>query len=667
MHAVGRILRRGLVPAMLAAAAAARAHEAPAPPANPYAQLTLEELLALDVTSVSRRPERLLDAASAVAVITPEDIRRSGHTSLPELLRLAPGLSVARINSSIWSVTSRGFAGEHANMLLVMVDGRSVYSPLFSGVFWDEQDIFLPDVERVEVVRGPGGTMWGANAVNGVINVISRSAKETQGNLVQAIGGTEEWGGAARFGGVLGENAWYRVYGQYRGYDNSVDPGGAGFHDAWHHARGGLRADWEATPQDTLTLNAEYGAGRAGEYAYLPTLTPPSTPAVETARDLASGFLLARWVHDTPDGLDWTAQLYYDRAGRDSAGFGAVVNTVDLSLEGRFQPLEGHDVVFGLGYRTIQDAIDSTFLIQADPERRRTGVASAFLQDTLSIVPDRLRLIAGAKAEHNDYSGFEIQPSGRLLWTPDDRQTAWAAVSRAVRTPNRYESDFTMNYAVAPGAPPTVLRTQPNEDLDAVDLLAVEAGYRARLLDDLFFDLALFHCQYEDLIISQASPPFLEPAPPPPHLVVPSTYRNAMHGTSFGGELAATWHPADGWRVVASYSHLHMRLRSEPPGENAEGLAGDSPAHQFQIRAGTDLPHGLAADAAAYFVDDLRGQGVDAYVRLDVRLAWKPVEGLEVSLVGRNLLEARHPEFVSYTMPAAEIQRSVYAAVTWQF
>jgi iron complex outermembrane receptor protein len=660
----------GLVLALLLPLAGRAQDAAPPPPepANPYLKLSLEELMAVDITSVARKPGKILDAAAAITVITPEDIATSGLTSLPELMRLAPGVEVARINSSTWSVTSRGFPGEHANKLLVLIDGRTVYSPIFSGVYWDSQDVALYDVDRIEVIRGPGGTLWGANAVNGVINVMTRSARETQGGLVQLTGGTEEWGTSARYGGTLGENAWYRVYAKATEYDASVRPGGSESHDGWYHAQGGIRTDWQPTGRDTLTLIAEYGAGGAKQEIYTPTLTPPSTPAVEARRGIGGGFALARWNHETDVSSSWSLQLYFDRAVRDSAqDMPFTVDTVDIDFQHRLKLLDVHDVVWGLGYRSIWDRVDSTFLITMTPEQKWTDMASAFVQDEITLVPERLRLIVGSKFEYNDYTGFEIQPSGRLAWTPDDRQTVWAAVSRAVRTPNRFESDVRMNYAVVPGVPPMVLANLGNRDLESAKLLACELGYRVEPTRRLFVDAAGFYNIYSDLVVGSAATPFMEMAPPPPHLVLPSVFENDMRGTSFGGELAVNWQPLDAWRLASSYSHLHMNLHSSAPGNAGESTRGQSPVNQFTLRSILSLPGNTEADAALYYVDPLRTLDVDRYVRLDVRFAWRPAERLELSVVGQNLLDGRHTEYISYTMPESRIERSYYAAVQWRF
>jgi iron complex outermembrane receptor protein len=658
----------GLVLALLFPLAGRAQDAVPAPPANPYLKLSLEDLMAADVTSVGRKPGKILDAAAAVTVITPDDIASSGLMSLPELLRMAPGVEVAQINSSTWSVTCRGFPGEHANKLLVLIDGRTVYSPLFSGVYWDSQDVLLADLDRIEVIRGPGGTLWGANAVNGVINVMTRSARETQGGLTELVAGSEAWGGAVRYGGTIGDDAWYRVYAKAVDYDASVRPGGGAAHDAWYHAQGGLRTDWQATAADTFTCIAEYGAGGARQELYVPTLTPPSTPSIEGRRGIGGAFAIARWAHGTEESDSWTLQLTCDRSWRDSAqDISFTVDTVDLDFQSRLRLMESHDLVWGVGYRSIWDRVDNTFVITLDPDHRRTDLVSAFVQDEITLCPERLRLILGSKFEYNDYTGFEIQPSGRLSWTPDDDQTVWAAVSRAVRTPNRFENDVRMNYAAFPGAPPAVMSIFGSRDLESVKLLAYELGYRVEPSRRLFVDAAGFYNVYSDIPVGVATAPFFEPVPAPPHLVLPSVYGNEMRGTSFGGELAVNWQPLDAWRLSSSCSHLHMRLHSDAPGNTGESVRGDSPVNRFNLRSILSLPGDTEIDAALFYVDPLRGQGVDRYVRLDVRFAWRPAERLELSVVGQNLLDSRHTEYISYTTPEARIERGVYAAVQWRF
>ncbi len=636
-------------------------------------ELSLEELMEVEVTSVSRKKQMLSEAAAAVYVISQEDIRRSGATSIPEVLRLVPGLQVARINSNKWAVTSRGFNGLFANKLLVLIDGRSVYTPLFAGVRWDAQDTLLEDVERIEVIRGPGGTLWGANAVNGVINIITKSAKRTQGALVSGGGGDQERGfGAVRYGGALGRGAYMRLYARYFDRDDFEDALGGDAGDRWKMYRGGFRMDWDVSGRDALTLQGDVYDGEAGQSISLPSLSPPSVVAVEEDFDTSGGNVLTRWGWTFSDSSDLALQLYYDHTRRTDLNLVERRDTYDVDFQHRFPLPGGQEVVWGLGYRYTRDRTEGTFAVSFDPGRRSDELWSAFVQDEMHFLDDRLRIILGSKFEENDYAGFEAQPNARVLWKPARDHTLWAAVSRAVRTPSRSDTDIRINFDIfaVPGAPPTLLSIF-GSDIESEDLLAYEIGYRGEPSERLSVDMAAFFNIYKHLVTREPGVPFVETDPPPAHMVQPFTFDNKMDGETFGAEAALKLRVTEAWRLIAGYSWLKMDLSLDGSSGDTVSLSaeGSSPRHQFNVRSHLDLPRKVEFDAALYYVDDLPAQGVPDYTRVDARLGWRPTDGLELSLALQNIFDKRHPEFVSVVsgLSSCEAPRSVYGKITWEF
>jgi iron complex outermembrane recepter protein len=654
------------------------AGQPPSQPEHPVdlTELSIEELMKVEVTSVSRRAEPISAAAAAVFVITQEDIRRSGATSIPEALRMVPGLQVARIDANKWAITARGFNGRFANKLLVLVDGRSVYTPLFSGVFWDVQDLLLEDVDRIEVIRGPGATLWGANAVNGVINVLTRSARETAGGLVAAGGGSEERGFLGlRYGGSLGTSTDYRVYAKTfdRGSGERLT-GGAGADD-WSMSRGGFRLD-SRLPGGGLTLQGDLYDGEIGETLTLQSLRSPVPRTVDTAMQVGGGHLLGRWQRTTSKTSELVLQLYYDRTERTAELVEEDRDTFDVELQHGFAPSARHRVVWGLGYRRTGDDLRGTELLVFAPARRTDELASAFFQDEVTLRPDRLWLILGSKLEHNDYSGFELQPNLRTVWIPRPRHTLWGAVSRAVRTPSRAEHDLRLSSqvvgpgALSPGSPPAVVTALGDPEYGSEELLAWELGYRAGLAPGLFVDVTTFYNAYDRLRATRMGEPFLEVAPAPPHLVVPVYPTNELDGETWGAELAADWRAAGNWRLSAAYTYLRVQLHARPGIDPLSLISeGDSPRHQLALRSSLDLPRGLELDLTARHVDELPSLGVDSSVTLDLRLGWRPVSRLELSLVGQSLLEESQVEFAPEVIPThpTGVERGLYGKLVWRF
>ena len=629
-------------------------------------QLSLEELMNVEVTSVSRRAEKLGEAAAAVSVIRGDELRRSGAMEIPEALRLVPGMDVARVDSHNWAVSARGFNDVFANKLLVLMDGRSVYTLLFSGVYWDVQDTMLEDLDRVEVIRGPGATLWGANAVNGVINIITRPAGETQGLLLAGGAGSEERGFAAvRYGGQLGEHAYYRIYGKYFNRDEQVLPDGSDSHDDWSMERGGFRVDWDPTAENHLTLQGDLYGGRLHEAYFLPATNAPAFAETNRARvDVDGANLLGRWSHVFSARSDVKLQLYYDRTTREAPVLNEERNTFDIDAQHHFALGERQDIVWGAGYRVSADRLGNSYTISFLPDRRNIQLFSLFGQDQITLIRERLEMTVGSKLEHNDFTGFEYQPSGRLSWTPTDRQTVWASVSRAVRTPSQAEDDIRLRQLS--GIPGVQALVQGDRAFESEELVAYELGCRWRPWDRVSLDLAVFYNDYEHLRS-------LEPTGPPSGFPLTQTLTaaNKLHGETYGIEFGPRWQVTDSWRLQAAYTFFQMELHRDPGSGDttSERAEGRVPHHQFSLRSSVDLPHNIEIDLALRYVDGLPDFSIPSYLVADVRLAWWPFKDLELAIVGQNLLDGRHAEFQPLQVQSekTEVQHSVYGKVTWRF
>jgi iron complex outermembrane receptor protein len=627
--------------------------------------------MAIPVTTVSRTPQPFSQSAAAISVITHDDIRRSGATSIPEALRLVPGLEVARVDSHQWAISSRGFNDVFANKLLVMIDGRSVYTPLFSGVFWDAQDTLMEDIDRIEVIRGPGASLWGANAVNGVINIITKSAKDTQGFLVSAGGGTEERGfGSFRYGGKINDETFFRIYGKYFDRDSSAMLGGDDAHDAWQMGRGGFRLDWQPGDPNLVTLQGEvYG----GELDQLLRRVEPVAPynffLDEDTFAISGGNVLGRWTHTISENSNFSLQSYYDRTYRDTAIFREDRDTYDIDFQHRFPIGERQNIIWGAGYRNTGDDVRNSFDISLDPESRRLQLFSAFVQDEIPLVESNLVFTIGSKFEHNDFTGFEVQPSARLLWTPHEKHTLWASVSRAVRTPSRAEADVRLNVQPGP-APGSLVSLIGDDSFDSEELIAYELGYRVQPTKRLSFDLALFYNDYQNIRGLHTGSPFMENSPTP-HVVIPMFAANNLKGETYGSELSANWQMLDNWRWTANYTFLQQAIHTKgaPDHTTEREIEGSSPHHQFSLLSRIDLPFHLQFDADVRYVDALPAQGVDSYVTMDARIGWQATTNLEFSIVGQNLLDNRHLEFkpTLIATETTEVERGVYGKVTWRF
>jgi iron complex outermembrane receptor protein len=604
--------------------------------------LTFEELLNLEITTVSKRAARLSDAPSSVRVITSEDIRRSGASSLPEALRLASNLQVAQVDSRQWAVSARGFNSTLANKLLVLIDGRSVYTPLFSGVFWDAQNVMLEDVDRIEVISGPGAALWGANAVNGVINVISKSARDTQGALVSGGGGSILNGfGSARYGDKIGEHLYFRLYGMGFDRDSTRLPSGREATNQWHLGRGGFRADWLPPHGEIVTVQGDVYSGAIAQ----------------AGRDdvtINGQNLLARWTHPLSSESDFTLQGYWDRTWRNIPGMvNEDLNTFDLDFQHRLPIGARNKFMWGASYRLMVDDVGNSAAIAFEPARRDLQLFGAFLQDEITLVEDRLFLTLGTKFEHNEYSGFELQPSGRIAWLVATNQTLWGAISRAVRSPSRIDTEV-----FSPASPPYFV--QGGDDrFNAETVIAYELGYRVRLNHRIGFSISTFFNDYDEIRS-------IEPIPEAPGQFI---IRNELGAETYGAELSVTWQAHEAWRLRGGYTYFRKHLFMDDTLDVYQGRSeGNDPHHQFLVQSMINLPANLEFDSVLRYVDNLNqvGPSVPSYLSLDLRLGWHPTPDWEVALVGQNLLDKQHPEFGA---PATrqEIPRSVYGKVTWKF
>jgi len=645
-------------------------------PGNEYLDMDIAQLMQITVTSVAKKPQNLSDAAAAVFVITQDDIHRSGVTSIPEALRMVPGLQVARIGAEKWAISARGFAGQTANKLLVLMDGRTLYSPSFSGVYWDVQDTLIEDIDRIEVIRGPGGTIWGANAVNGIINIITKKAGDTEGALVRiAAGNEDQFSGGVRYGVKMGEAVYARAYLTYRAHDSfELHETGGDANDDWQDVRGGFRLDSELIGGLSWTLQGDVYSEDASQ------LVSPhyslESPYVSEEPDSYSSRgwnLLAKMEQQLSKCNSWSLQTYYDYTLRDEFYIGQTHKTFDVEFQYQFKYGQYHDFTWGLGYRNIQDDFDSSFQLSFAPEKEKQELFSSFIQDEIALVPGRLWMTLGAKIEHNDYTGYEVQPSGRLLLKLTEKQRLWGSISRAVRTPSRIERDATLITLIFPDLPPypAALSLQGNRNFDSEEVLAYELGYRVLLATQLSLDIALFYNEYENLRSST-----LLTFPPTTEI----RFENRSQGSSYGFEVASDWKPGKWIAFQLGYSYLYLDLdvRDEGAGMDMVVVHEDSsPRHQISLRSTIDTGNSWQINLWLRYVDEFAASGIaalaqqsviDEYWAFDANISWHPWENLELMLVGQNLFSSGRLEFVSeYLAPLTNIEPGMYGKLTYRF
>jgi len=627
------------------------AHAQTPPTSRDLSELSIEDLLKITVTSVSKKDETLLDAPAAIFVVSNDDIRRSGATSVAEALRLVPGLDVAAVNSREWAISARGFNGIVSNKLLVLVDGRSVYAPLFAGVYWDQQEPMLIDVDRIEVIRGPGATLWGANAVNGVINIITRSAKDTQGTEIElAAGNVLQPMGSARSGGKLGESTYYRVFGNYASRDDYPLTNGQSAKDAWQEWHGGFRLDSYPDTTTHVTWQGNATRVRHDEHA-------------STGYNLNT---LGRWTRQLSERSNIELQTYFDRTNRhDSTRALNIADTVDVTLQHTFG-VGRNDINWGLGYRFVENHLTPLGAIFS----LRNGefgvhLFTAFVQNEFKLVPDALTVTAGVKLERHDAIGVELQPSLRAMFKPTKQQRVWAAVSRAVRTPDEFENKDAL--AITAGAPfvgpggslylPTwVGNGNPSSEV----VWAHELGYRLQPASRVSVDLATFYNRYSDLITPGDVARFL---PGTPVGIAEIPFTNLLNARAYGGEAAVTASPMDSWRLTAGYSLAWLKIGG--PVHALKETQQVPPKHQISVKSSNDITKRASVNAQLRYVDKITS--VPAYVTADVVLSYRLTDRFEFSLVGQNLFSDQHPEqgfqFIATT---SEIPRSFYAKLSWR-
>jgi len=631
----------------LIAATLAGQADAADPQTADFADLSIEELANIQVTSVSKRPERLLDAPASVFVITADDIRRAGAVSIPDALRLAPNLHVAQGASYANAISARGLNGSNnssPNKLLVMIDGRSVYAPLFSGVFWDMQDLLLEDVERIEVISGPGGTLWGVNAVNGVINITTRSAHATEGSLAVVRGGTD--GGDLAFRqGYRGANASWRVYGKALDRSHSENAAGARVNDDWRQGQVGLRADW-ARGADAFSVNANLYRGRHEQPAPGEISVDGTDLQLGTIRTEGAN-LTGRWERALDAGGSLSVQAYLDHTRREvPPTLTEALRVADLQFQHSLPAFGGHALVWGANYRHSWDDVTNSEVIAFLPAQVEQTWASVFAQDEVTLRPD-LRLTLGGRIERNPYTGNEFLPTARLAWRVAPRHALWAAASRTVRAPTRLDAD-----AFIPGRAPFLLRGGPTVRAEVARVF--ELGYRGQPLDALSYSATLFHHRYDHLRTQEVDPTgtFL-------------TFGSLMEGQSTGIETWGSYQVTPAWRTSAGFTALHETLRLKAGSNDlaGPGSAGKDPEHTFQLRSNYAIDDARDLELGLRRVAALENPAVPAYWALDARLGWRLQRNLELSLVGRNL-NGSHAE--SGTLATrAELDRALWVKLVW--
>jgi len=634
--------------------------------------------MSIEVTSVSRREQKTSQAAAAIFVISREDIHRSGALNIPDLLRMVPGLDVAQIDAGKWAISARGFNGQYSNKLLVLIDGRTVYSPIFAGVFWDSQNVPVDRIERIEVIRGPGAAVWGSNAVNGVINIITQSAGDTQGGNITAGAGNASTGPeTVRFGGKVRNLGAYRVSAEGFHLNALPTPTGLDGQDDWRLVRGGFRTDTTMSAKDSLTTEGEMYQGNAGEIAFFPVSMLPAENATAALRDRYSGgSLLTRWNRTFSPDSETSLQVYFDRTARSDSTYNLGQNIVDIDFQHHIIRGARQDIVWGLGYRVSSDEINPTLRISATPQSRLTQLFSSFAQDEIAILHDRVHLSLSARLEHNDYTGFDLQPSARMVWTPDSKNSIWVAVSHADRTPARSDTDFRVNFEVLPGSPetgnlPMLVSLFGNPNQKNEQLTAFETGYRTTLTSRFSLDSTVFYNRYHDLESVEPGATRIETNPAPIHLLIPESFGNSLFGETHGIETFANWKVMRSWTLNPGYTffaiHLHELAGSQDG--SIPGTQGGTPDHQAQLRSSVSLPWNLQWNASAYFVNRLPAQSIPSYTRFDTGLSWLVGERVSLSLVGQNLLKDLHPEYSgpNSTVQSGLMRRAAYAKITWSF
>jgi iron complex outermembrane receptor protein len=634
------------------------------------ADASLEQLLNTQVTSVSKKEERLARTAASVFVINQEDIKRSGARNLPDVLRMVPGVDVAQIDANAWAISIRGFNERYSNKLLVLVDGRSVYAPEFSGVYWDQIDIPLEDIDRIEVIRGPGASAWGANAVNGVISITTKPSKATQGGLASVVGGSEIDGDAlVRYGGAISDSGTFRGFAKYSSFGSSILADGSDAHDEWSRIHGGFRSDWTLTPSDSLTVQGNLFSNRGSQSTYHWFTTVPGDTPFRQEVDAAGGNLLARWNHTFANGSSSSLQTYYDQFRRNDIGEPDSQKTFDVDFQHHFSTGR-HDIVWGVGYRRLTTDVPPGYVFALTPPKRTDALYSSFFQDEVQLA-NTVWLTFGSKFEHNAYTGFEYEPNIRIAWAPDSRNTFWASASRAIRQPSRLETAVNVELAAYPINQylTQALQLRGNSKFRSEQLHDYEAGYRAQLTRTLSADLDSFLSFYRDLATFEPLTPELIPGLIT-QIQIPIQYRNGGKSINYGGEASLNWSVNSRWRIAPGYSLLHVNLRLNPGSQDpfTQSFINNAPRHMLQMRSFINLSRRLEWDQTFYWQEAFPNGTIPNHARVDSRLAWRASESVEVSLAGQNLLRPDFMEMGNFQEVAgAQAPRSLTGKITWTF
>jgi iron complex outermembrane recepter protein len=637
-------------------------------PPVPLRELSLEQLGSLEVTSVAKQPAEVWRTPAAITVLTQDDIRRSGVTTLPELLRLVGGVQVARLDSDHWAIGIRGLTNSFSKALLVLIDGRSVYTSLFGGVYWQVQETLLEDVERIEVIRGPGGTIWGSNSVNGVINVITKHSRASAGVVVSAGGGNVDQGRVAvRYGGSRGDALAYKVYGtgSLRAAQHHTD---GHLFDDWSIAQSGFQLDLTRPGGAGIRLSGDVYTGTMGDQVSLGWFTPPSRLEMEGSDLVSGGNLLARWERQLGRSTSLRLQGYYDRTVREALRFGEDRSTLDVDLLLHTTLSRRHRLSWGAGARNSRSDATQLFpTLTLVPEDRDQRLGSVFAQDEMAILPDQLFVTVGTKLEHNTYTGWEVQPNLRVLWRADEQESVWASVTRAVRTPSRIETDLRLT-AFALASPPAYVQVAGSPDFDAESLVGVEVGYRRLFAPSFFLDVTAFHNTYEGLAGYGEFVPSVR-ATPIPHLLFTTTYQNAIDAVSDGFEVAGDFRPRPWLRTRGTYALLSIATKERPGYVDPLNLAvyrDTVPRHQGFVHVSLTLPGRVEVDFVQRAVGRLVLNSIPSYVTGDARVGWQLSDEVQLAVAGQNLFAPGHVEFFRSQFAPVGIRRSVFASVTWR-
>ncbi len=644
--------------------------------------LSLDELLDLEVVSVAKVPGKVTRTPAAITIITGEDLRRNNIQTIPEALRLVPGMHVYQIDANKWAVSARGFASRFSNKMLVMIDGRTVYSTLFSGVFWDVQDVLIEDIDRIEVIRGPGGSLWGANAVNGVVNIITKDSADTQGGLVALQVQTGLGGDVSlRYGGWLNDKTSLRVYGKFFDRAHFEQPDGVDSGDDWHQGRAGFRTDMNLTARDKLTVEGDIYDGKSGESIKYAGQSPTSVIFDTVSSPVSGGNVLGRWTHINAHQSELILQAYFDHIERNEFFIDETLDTVDLDFQHSLTLTDDLQVLYGGGYRLSKSYTrgkknaPGTFSYTMDPQIRADELFSAFVQGRLKVADGRGELTLGSKVEHNDYTGLEWQPSVRFLWLLDDDSSLWAAISRSVRTPSRVESDSTVNAASL--APPVhgqrlFYQLLGNDSIGSEKMFSYEIGYRNRLSRALFMDVSLYYNRYEDIVAGVANgKPYIHHGQYGPQFTIPVLLSSARKEETYGAEVNVNWALADWWRVTAGYTWFTMNiLDANNSSEGRQGFDEDENAeHIFSLVSHFDVSRFLEVNASLYAISALDQLDIGSRIRLDCNVGWHPMERVSVSMGIKNLFDDGTQEFSNTVegILASDIPRMVYTRLTLNF